>query len=500
MRLPMSRIVSILLLVPLLAVLDLSSAASASAARPTGHDLPASLLNGVSTGPAKQALADAEHALAGTSVGTRNVTGGHFDVTAALANLRAHLAGLHGADRERAEQLLARPTVPGGDYLGPDTVVRLQAARAHAYGTKHFVVHYVTSGKNRARKAWVRRTARVLEHVWAVEIGRLGFRHPKPDAKGRAGRVDVYLAQIGSKGYYGYCAPDHSTRTSSGYCVLDNNFSRREFHTKPVKALRVTAAHEFFHDIQFNYRNALQNWLWFAEGTAVWMEDRVYDGINDYLQYLPASPIRKPRTPFTSNKLYHRYGAFAIFTFLGARYHDGGFVRKMWNGVARGISPIKAMRRVAASHHATMKGVARNFGVWNTLRKHTYPERKLYFPAGWWKTRKLTRSRHSTGWKGVRVRGFATAPLRVRRGHGIAKKRKRAVINVDAPGRKHNPAVDVQIRFRNGKVRTRTIRLNGAGNAKKVVAFGKRVKYVIVTLTNGSNGHGRKFRVRVHLR
>ena len=51
-------------------------------------------------------------------------------------------------------------------------------------------------------------------------------------------------------------------------------------------AIRVTVAHEFFHAIQYGYTN----WddQWWEENTAVWMEDEVFDQINDYLHYLGA--------------------------------------------------------------------------------------------------------------------------------------------------------------------------------------------------------------------
>ncbi len=64
--------------------------------------------------------------------------------------------------------------------------------------------------------------------------------------------------------------------------------------------LQVTAAHEYNHVLQFGY-DVLQD-AWMFESTAVWMEDRVYDEINDYLSYLDAwsqlSPI--PITQFNS--------------------------------------------------------------------------------------------------------------------------------------------------------------------------------------------------------
>ena len=46
----------------------------------------------------------------------------------------------------------------------------------------------------------------------------------------------------------------------------------------------MTAAHEFFHAVQFAYDAADDQW--FMESTATWMEDEIYDDVNDNLQYL----------------------------------------------------------------------------------------------------------------------------------------------------------------------------------------------------------------------
>jgi hypothetical protein len=48
----------------------------------------------------------------------------------------------------------------------------------------------------------------------------------------------------------------------------------------------VTAAHEFFHAIQFAYY-APSDAAWWQELTATWMEDAMFDDVNDYYQYQP---------------------------------------------------------------------------------------------------------------------------------------------------------------------------------------------------------------------
>jgi hypothetical protein len=67
---------------------------------------------------------------------------------------------------------------------------------------------------------------------------------------------------------------------------MDNDYIQAEYqrYSDPLPPLRVTAAHEYNHVLQFGY-DVLQDTGMF-EGTAVWMEDRVYDDVNDYVNYL----------------------------------------------------------------------------------------------------------------------------------------------------------------------------------------------------------------------
>ena len=128
----------------------------------------------------------------------------------------------------------------------------------------------------------------------SVENGKLGWREPKSDGTegGGTGKTDIYLVEIGGA-LFGYSAPDRGQaskghlipRRLHGYLVLDNDYAPFEFPgTTPLNDLKVTLAHEYNHILQFGY-DAYQD-PWFAESTASWMEDQVYNGINDYLRYV----------------------------------------------------------------------------------------------------------------------------------------------------------------------------------------------------------------------
>jgi len=300
-----------------------------------------------------------------------------IDATSIMMDLYAARPAMTRAQRAQADAILARPSDVGGDCLNGDPCqvsVQVPADPTYAVPTgSHFLIHYGSASLPDAQA-----TAAVLEHVWGVEVNKLGFRPPRndhttsytpsPGDGNPDSRVDVYLANLQPYGIYGYCAPDPATSggyyyKSTAYCVLDDDFVG--YSGTPANSRAVTAAHEFFHAIQFgyNFKAVAQN-RWLSEGSAVWMEDEVYPAINDYFQYLPASPIMNPMVPFTTNGYFSVYGDFALYKFLQGYTHDPNFVKKMWAqvGAYLNMTPMRALARVLAeAADRRAQGVAARF-------------------------------------------------------------------------------------------------------------------------------------------
>ncbi|HET7573690.1 MAG TPA: MXAN_6640 family putative metalloprotease, partial [Solirubrobacterales bacterium] len=231
----------------------------------------------------------------------------------------------------------------------------------------NFCVHWVELGLDAPSLAdgdgdglpdFVDRVLRVAEHVHSIENGKLGWREPKSDGRrggGRGrGKTDIYLSQIGGE-LFGYAAPDTGQadrrhripRRLYGYLVIDNDYSDFEFPgTTPVHDLEVTLAHEYNHILQFGY-DAYQD-PWFAESTATWMEDQVYDGIDDYLRYvrrwvrrfdvpLTAASIKEYGSAVWNQWLARRYGRVLIRRAWGRAIHvkPGGFSVGAYEGAIR---------------------------------------------------------------------------------------------------------------------------------------------------------------------
>jgi hypothetical protein len=220
-----------------------------------------------------------------------------------------------------------------------------QAPRSPDCGA-NFCVHWVAEGIDAPDLTdtngdgipnFVEQVLTVAENVHAIENGKLGWREPKSDGRqgGGGGETDIYLSQIGGE-LFGYAAPDRGQETKAhriprrlhGYLVLDNDYSAFEFPgTTPTHDLEVTLAHEYNHILQFGY-DAFQD-PWFAESSATWMEDQVYNGIDDYLRYVRRW-VQRYDTPLTTSSI-KEYGSAVWNEWLAHRY-GLAIVRKAWAG------------------------------------------------------------------------------------------------------------------------------------------------------------------------
>jgi hypothetical protein len=218
------------------------------------------------------------------------------ELSAALAELTARRSSLSRADRKEADRLLARPTDAAGDGV---TAPYDPTARVWRNCSTHFCIHWVDSSNDAPSPAnadscptpdYIDEMRRAFEQSYDVENGQLAWKAPESD--GGAGgdtRTDVYVKDIGDEGFFGYAAADPGQpdpRVKHAFQVMDDDYAPEEFeYDDPTVPMRVTAAHEYNHILQYGY-DALQD-IWMFESTAVWAEDKVFDGINDWFFYMP---------------------------------------------------------------------------------------------------------------------------------------------------------------------------------------------------------------------
>jgi hypothetical protein len=311
------------------------------------------------------------------------VAGGGVDkgteVTPLLKQLALKLPRLQGAERKRAVSLLARPT-PG---QGSANELEYQTSEAVPLCSDHFCIHYVkttddapplTDANHNGVPDYVETMDGVFEHVYAVENVELGWRAPNSDGKkGCAknapancpGKVDVYIKEIGSEGIYGYAAPDPQQRSNSqaAYLVMDDDYNKTQFpryEGDPLQPMEVTAAHEYNHVLQFGYDTAQDTWMF--ESSAVYMEDRVYTDVNDYIQYLTpwAQMTFVPLTYFSSDgndPLNIKVYGDAVWNRWIASHYGDDTIRNAWAGSLK----TKPKSFAPAAYDASLKKKGTSF-------------------------------------------------------------------------------------------------------------------------------------------
>ena len=205
----------------------------------------------------------------------------------------------------------------------------------------HFNIHYnltggsavnLTDENNNGIPDYVEEVADVFEYVWSVEIDIMGYPAPLSDGNlGGGSDFDIHIVDFSSPLYYGLTIPDYGGTTSSSSINIDNDYQEKGYPSKGIDGLRVTAAHEFFHAIHFSmYGPATASW--WMEQTAVWIEEEVFDEINDYLNYLRYF-FNLPRRSLNTNTGNYKYGACIFPIFLSKKFGTD-IIHEIWMEVA----------------------------------------------------------------------------------------------------------------------------------------------------------------------
>ncbi|WP_372727380.1 MXAN_6640 family putative metalloprotease [Nocardioides sp.] len=441
------------------------------------------------------------------------------EVTLALRDLFVALPALEGEERKRANGVLARPTDNADDPYGDGYPAK---AKTRRQCEGHFCLHWVREGKDAPPGAgWRKKTLQTMNQVWKREVDQLGYRPPLKDGRrGGDSTFDVYLKDLGSRGFYGYCAPERrkpgSKWRASGYCVLDNDFSREQYHARPIEALRVTAAHEFFHAIQFGYDYGEDPW--FMEATATWIEERFADGVNDNRQYLPFGQLADPATPLDTHREsgFNQYGNWPFFEFLSSHFGPK-IVRTIWNKAATfpGAPDHYSVDAVAAAlgRYGGLPGVLAAYSGANTAPALSYAEGR-HWPKAPPARRWTLGSGNARRAARVTIDHLAARSALVLPGETLGGRRWRLRIDVDVPVARTGPAVYVLVQRRNAAPIRRLVRLEGRQGRTTVGFSAREVRSVTVTLVNASTRYrcwvkarfscqgeprddGRPFRLRV---
>ncbi|KRF19533.1 hypothetical protein ASH02_23485 [Nocardioides sp. Soil796] len=432
---------------------------------------------------ALQALASATDALSGE---------GSQDASMALLEVQQTKADLPAAEQDRAEQLMLRPS-DSGTAPAPEISYGTQTDEIDC--TAHFCVHWVRTGKhmpdltdsdNDEVPDYVELVESVMENVWAREVGDLRYRRPlsdgakdNPVGEGRTGLLDVYLGDTGASQVYGYANIDEFTTRAAGFLVLDNDFA--DFSGDPTESLKVTAAHEFFHTVQFAY--ATNEDPWFMESTATFMEERVYDEINDNRQYLRYSSLARPAQSLDADGGAW-YGNWIFFEHLGNRFGTD-VVRQVWyRARTASVTSTGALDAELRARSTSLAAAFVRFSADNTMPDKAYEEGAAYpntAIAGTWHLDTATRT---TRWRTFWLKHLASRSYNITPGTGMGANWQ-VRIEITAPS--YAARAHVVLHLTNGSVVQRPVALNSEGQATRRFVFDKNiVSRVTLTLANGS--------------
>ena len=291
---------------------------------------------------AERALAEAQALLgasgsAATPQTSSAASGSGREATLVLRDLSLGLQYLDPVDRRAARKLLARPDQDSDpDNFGVE-------AAASPICSTHFCVHWGTRARSAPlSQAFVQSVLDAADQSYAVENVSLGWNDPVSDGatgardgRGGSGQTDIYLTDL-ERGLFGYATtdPGESGRKQAGYLVLDNDYAG--FNGVPVDLMSVTMAHEYNHILQFGYDVFQDGWMF--ESTATFMEDYVFDDVNDYINFMPQF-VKHSKTPLAEeeSKAFKLYGSAVWNHFIAARYGPE-VVRHAWE-VSPSVKP-----------------------------------------------------------------------------------------------------------------------------------------------------------------
>jgi len=296
--------------------------------------------------------------------------------------------------------------------MGVDLYIRPNLDLVYDSPSGYFKIHYTKTGPDAVYQPnvdsdldgvpnFVESTALIADSVHNHIINTLGYPEPPSDGFYNGGgddKYDIYLMNLDGQAY-GLDYPDSAyigpgLKQSTSFIVMDNDYyefyvwdSNNQpdslYKNRPLDAIRVTTAHEFFHAVQFGIDfleselealgdNVYMMKRYWMEMSAVWMEEEIYDNVNDYYYYLPYF-FYFPMTSIQQFNSYsdpHPYGSVVFPIFLSETY-GRDIIRDIWLRCGEmGAGPhflIAAQEKIdsASGGTASLASAFRDFALWN---------------------------------------------------------------------------------------------------------------------------------------
>jgi hypothetical protein len=204
----------------------------------------------------------------------------------------------------------------------------------------------------------------ILEYVYDIEVEQLGY-EPPPGIDGNpAVPYQIYFTNqfaygITRKG--DLIAANLPDTSYASYIEMDNNFAEYYFPTQGLDGLRVTAAHEFHHAIQFGY-GFRDSDIYFFEMTSTWLEEYIYPEIDDYLNYLDYFFEVVSDSRFDQNNLTYPYANSIYLQMLEAQY-GASIISSIWDKLRKEKS-YSALKTTLEENNTTWYQSLNSYALW----------------------------------------------------------------------------------------------------------------------------------------
>jgi hypothetical protein len=254
----------------------------------------------------------------------------------------------------------------------------------------HFLIHFDTTGSEAVSTVdnnrngipdYIDSVAYYFEYAYKVEVDSMGYRSPIIHNTGTEyDAYQVYILDIGNsdQAYYGMTNPDvqpvGNFERSTSYIIIDNNFSPldstyndlgnkiRSYYTFGIDAMKITAAHEFHHAIQYMYGMDL-NALTLAEMSSTFMEYRLHPDVKDYYQFVNSLFRHIDRYTFSLNdgQVGYRYGIFGQYLF---KYYADSALKRMWEIDGKDVPTYIALDSCLKERGSSLADSWHEFQAW----------------------------------------------------------------------------------------------------------------------------------------
>ena len=258
----------------------------------------------------------------------------------------------------------------------------------------HFRIFYDLSGPNTPMLfdgtgkqigdalAYVDSVGAIFNHVWNIEIDSLGFQQPPFESGDSCYNISISDRGDGDYGITNTVDLISGTQIPERYSSnidIDNDFIGSNYTSKGIQALRVTAAHEFHHAIQYGYGWWEDNEIYAYELTSTWMEDVVYTDVNDYYQYLLDYFVGFHDGLSFNSGNYRGYERCILAHFLAKRYGIS-IMKDVWTAM-RTQPFLESLDAVLLGRGSSLQAAFGEFTYWNYFTADRADTVK-YYPEG----------------------------------------------------------------------------------------------------------------------